>query len=242
MSSAPTNVADASDNRRTSDASCPGSDASAGPADGIAGQGCGAGDEAVRQRKRGVELEDAIRSACVAELADIGYGGLTIESVASRAQTGKASIYRRWPSKQDLVMDSVGCLMSGPLMRLIDREYDDQVSTRDALLDLMKQVASIMGGPDGAAMRSLMGESLRDDSFAGTFQCDFFDPRKQALIDLLRRGVTRGEVRPDAVDEVVADMIAGTLIHRVLIRRQRPTAAEIETMLDAFIIRAIRPD
>lgn len=222
MTSAPVNIAETSDND--------GSSAAAGS------------EEGVRQRKRGVELEDAIRSACVAELADIGYGGLTIESVATRAQTGKASIYRRWPSKQDLVMDSVGCLMSGPLMRLIQREYGADVTTRDALLDLMDQVGQIMSGPDGDAMRSLMGESLRDDGFAGTFQCDFFDPRKQALLDLLQRGVERGEVRPEAVDEVVADMIAGTMIHRVLIRRQRPSRAEIESMLDNFIMRAIRQD
>ncbi|HEX4728285.1 MAG TPA: helix-turn-helix domain-containing protein, partial [Jatrophihabitans sp.] len=54
-------------------------------------------EEPGRQRKRGAELEQAIRDATIAELASGGYGSVTIESVAARAQTGKASIYRRWP-------------------------------------------------------------------------------------------------------------------------------------------------
>src|SRR4051812_29188503 len=68
------------------------------------------GEEPGRQRKRGAELEQAIRDATITELAKVGYGSVTIESVAARAQTGKASIYLRWPTKQELVVDSVGCL------------------------------------------------------------------------------------------------------------------------------------
>lgn len=197
-------------------------------------------DNSGRQRKRGAELEDAIKNACVAELADLGYGSLTIESVASRAQTGKASIYRRWPTKQELVMDSVSCLISGPLMRLIAAP-EAGVSTRDALVDVLDQVSAILSGPEADAMRSVLGESLRDQTFSGTFECDFFEPRKRALVSLLERGVTRGEVRPDAVSDVIVDMIAGTLIHRVLIRRQEPTRAALEELVDTFVMPAISP-
>jgi AcrR family transcriptional regulator len=216
MSSAPLNIAEGSDNPDGS-------------------------DEGGRQRKRGAELEQAIRSACVAELAECGYGVMTIESVASRAQTGKASIYRRWPTKQELVLDSVTCLLSGPMMKIADLKWDDSVTTRDALLGLMRQVGGLMAGPEGDAMRSVMGESLRDESFSSTFECEFFDPRKVALLKLLERGVQRGEVRPDAVDDYVVDMVAGALIHRVLIRRQRPTDDELASMLDRFVMPAIAP-
>jgi AcrR family transcriptional regulator len=222
MTSAPPNIAEPSD-----------SGAQAGCPQGLTADGG-------RQRKRGIELEDAIKSACVAELADLGYGSLTIESVASRAQTGKASIYRRWPTKQDLVMDSITCLVTGPLMRLAG-VADDTVTTRDALVDVLTRVIEILRGPQGDAMRSLFSESLRDQTFSGTFECDFFEPRKQALISLMERGVERGEVRPDAVDDVVVDMIAGTLIHRVLIRRQEPTKADLEHLVDNFLIPAISP-
>jgi AcrR family transcriptional regulator len=198
-------------------------------------------DEVVRQRKRGAELEDAIRSACLAELAEVGYGSLTIESVATRAQTGKASIYRRWPTKQDLVRDSVGCLLAGPLMRLSERALNDSITTRDALLNLLMQVSEILAGPQGDAMRSVMSESLRDRTFASSFECEFYDPRKVALINLLERGVARGEVRADAVDDLVVEMIAGGLIHRVLLRRARTAKADLERIVDSFLMPAISP-
>ena len=227
MTAAPTNIADPSDNvaaDSAQDAACAGPNAACAP---------------VKQRRRGTELEDAIRSACVGELADVGYGNLTIESVASRAQTGKASIYRRWPTKHQLVMDSVSCMVAGPMLRLTDLDYDDHVTTRDALLDLMLRVGGLMAGPEGEVMRSVMGESLRDAEFSGSFECDFYDPRKKSLLRLLQRGVDRGEVRPGAVDDVVVEMIAGALIHRILIRRRRPDRRDYEHILDAFVMPAI---
>ena len=54
-------------------------------------------------RRRGKELEDALYDATLAELAAVGYGGLTMEGIAARARTGKAALYRRWTSKHDLV-------------------------------------------------------------------------------------------------------------------------------------------
>ena len=57
----------------------------------------------VRTRRRGKQLEDALYDATLAELAAVGYGGLTMEGIAARARTGKAALYRRWSSKHDLV-------------------------------------------------------------------------------------------------------------------------------------------
>ena len=53
------------------------------------------------QRKRGAALEDAILEAAYAELSEVGYSAFSVEGVAARARTGKASIYRRWPTKQE---------------------------------------------------------------------------------------------------------------------------------------------
>jgi AcrR family transcriptional regulator len=200
------------------------------------------GDEPGRQRKRGAELEQAIRDATITELANVGYGSVTIESVAARAQTGKASIYRRWPTKQELVVDSLGCLLSGPLLTVSGPRLDDTVTTRDAILALVRQVAEAMTGPHGDAMRSIMGESLRDQEFCATFECDFYDPRKQALIELLERGVARGEVRPDAVRELVPDVLAGTLIYRLLVRRQPVVDADLVDFVDGVVMPAVGVD
>jgi AcrR family transcriptional regulator len=198
-------------------------------------------EESGRQRKRGVELERAIKDATIAELACGGYDNVTIESVAARAQTGKASIYRRWPTKQDLVLDSLGDLLSGPLLGAVEMQLDDKISTRDALLTLVRRITKLMTGMGGDAMRSIMAESLRNEAFCGTFECDFFDPRKQVLLGLLERGVRRGEVRPEAVSALVPEMLAGTLIHRVVLRRRPISDAELVELVDEFVMRAISP-
>lgn len=198
-------------------------------------------EESGRQRKRGAELERAIKDATIAELADGGYGSVTIESVAARAQTGKASIYRRWPTKQDLVLDSLEDLLAGPLLGAVEMQLDDKITTRDALLALARRITTLMTGMGGDAMRSIMGESLRDAAFCGTFECDFFDPRKQVLIGLLERGVRRGEVRPEAVSALLPEILAGTLIHRVVLRRQPISEAELVELVDEFVMPAISP-
>ena len=63
--------------------------------------------EVVRSRRRGDKLEHALYAAALAELADVGYGRLTMEGIAARARTGKAALYRRWPTKHALVLDAL---------------------------------------------------------------------------------------------------------------------------------------
>jgi AcrR family transcriptional regulator len=197
------------------------------------------GQEPGRQRKRGAELEQAIRDATVAELASGGYGNLTIESVAARAQTGKASIYRRWPTKHDLVFDSVGCLMAGE-MGVGEFELDEQVSTRDALLHLARHAALSMSGSGAPAMRSIMSESLRDELFCSNFQDNYHDPRKERLNEVLERGMARGEVRAGVTSPLLIDILAGALIHRYLIRRQPVVESELVEFIDGFVMPALR--
>jgi AcrR family transcriptional regulator len=222
MTPAPANIADASDN-------------------GTAPQDSAAGEDASRQRKRGAELEQAIRDATIAELGNGGYGNLTIESVAARAQTGKASIYRRWPTKQELVFDSVCCLMAAPVMDVTKLELTEDVTTAEALFLLARQAAYSMTGPRGAAMRSIMSESLRDEDFAASFEDNFQDPRKQVLNEVLARGVERGEIRADVVGTLLIDILAGALIHRYLVRRLPVTDEDVAAFIDGFVMPAIGP-
>lgn len=198
----------------------------------------GAAPEAGR-RKRGEELEQAIRSATVEELAVCGYGELSIESVAARAQTGKASIYRRWPTKQELVTDAMVGLCTGPLAFANEALADDDITTREALRHLILRIAALMTGPSSAAMRAVWSEAMRDSLFAETIQREFFAPRRATLEQLLARGVARGEVRPDVRADHVHDALGGGLSQRILLRGERPTEADLEAFLDGFVMPAI---
>ncbi|MDT4905972.1 MAG: hypothetical protein QOH52_3988, partial [Pseudonocardiales bacterium] len=87
----------------------------------------------VQQRRRGAALEDAIREAAYAELTEVGYTAFSVEAVAARARTGKASIYRRWPTKQELVLDALLVTLPTAEQCGIGVTLDDSVTTVQAL-------------------------------------------------------------------------------------------------------------
>src|SRR3954447_4114249 len=107
------------------------------------------------QRRRGAALQDAILQAAFDELSEVGYTAFAVEAVAARARTGKASIYRRWPTKQELVMDAL-------LERLPTAEQcgfvpllDDSVTTEEALFGVARTIAAVITSPSGDVMRAI---------------------------------------------------------------------------------------
>jgi AcrR family transcriptional regulator len=118
------------------------------------------------------------------ELAEVGYGGLSIERVAERAQTGKASIYRRWPTRLELVLDAVD--------HVIPRfdETPDTGSVRDDLLLVLRRIATTMGSRDGIAAKACVEGN--DDELARAVRERLLPPRKAMMLEILRRGAARG--------------------------------------------------
>ena len=85
----------------------------------------------VPQRKRGAALEDAILEAAYAELSEVGYRAFSVEGVASRARTGKASIYRRWPTRRELMLDAVCLYLPTPQECGFQRAMPDSMTTAE---------------------------------------------------------------------------------------------------------------
>jgi AcrR family transcriptional regulator len=188
------------------------------------------------QRKRGVALEDAIREAAFAELTEVGYTAFSVEGVAARARTGKASIYRRWPTKQELVMDAMLEMLPAPDQAGITVDLDDSVTTHQALLGVARAIAGVITSPSGAAMRAIKCEAMGDPELARLVDERFQAPRRAALLALLRRGVERGEVRPDAATQLVADVIPAVLSHRVILQREPLTQRDIIDIIEQIFI------
>ncbi|MGN6609427.1 MAG: TetR/AcrR family transcriptional regulator [Jatrophihabitans sp.] len=187
-------------------------------------------------RRRGAALEDAIRAAAFAELTEVGYGAFSVESVAARARTGKASIYRRWPTKQELVLDAIeyGFPTAEQCGLVID--VDHATSTADALREVARAIARVMQSPVGAAMRAVKMEAFSDPDMARLVDERFQEPRREALLGLLRRGVERGEVRPEACTRLVADVLPAMIAHRVLMMREPLKAHHLEAIMDEVMI------
>ncbi|WP_197512088.1 TetR/AcrR family transcriptional regulator [Tessaracoccus coleopterorum] len=107
-------------------------------------------------RRRGDALVTAILTATVDELRESGYAALTMDAVARRAGTGKASIYRRWTSRAELVQEAVYRLVPSP------GDLPDTGTLRGDLLAMLRGTATTLAGPAGEALRGLLAEALPD--------------------------------------------------------------------------------
>src|SRR5438270_12477802 len=103
-------------------------------------------------RRRGDALLQAIYDAVLEELAATGDGAMSIERVAERARTGKASIYRRWPSRFELVVDALEHTLPS-----LTEETPDTGTVRGDLLVLLRRIAATMSGTTGSATRACLG-------------------------------------------------------------------------------------
>ncbi len=188
-------------------------------------------------RRRGAVLEDAILDAAYVELSEVGYLALSVEAVAARARTGKASIYRRWNTKQELVLDALCAgLPTAQQCGLVPFEIADDLTTAEALHAIAAAISDVLNSPAGDAMRAVKCEAATDPELARAIDDRFQEPRRTAILGLLRRGVARGEVRPEAVCDLVADVIPAVLTHRVILQREPVTAADLIEIMDTVVI------
>lgn len=150
-----------------------------------------------RTRRRGARLLAAVHDAVLAELAESGWTALTMEAVAARAGVGKASLYRRWPGKRELVLAAVQGAVPEP------EDLPDHGCLREDLVAYLLQVATLLEGPTGSAMRGILAD--RADDPAGPAALYGATQRRRStdrLRVLVERAVTRGEVAATAVDTV----------------------------------------
>lgn len=155
--------------------------------------GAPAGDHRRRPRRRGAVLNSAILDAVLAELAEVGYARLSVERVAERAGASKASLYRRWPGKVELVMDAVYHVLPDP------QSPPDTGSLRGDLLALLRATARQLAGPPGQALRGLLSDALRDEGRAEQIR-DYARGASQRLLqEIVRRAGERGELDASAV-------------------------------------------
>jgi AcrR family transcriptional regulator len=182
-------------------------------------------------------LERAILDAALEQLSTVGWNGLTMEGVAAGAQTGKAAVYRRWPSKEDLVADA---LQAG-LPSLQD--VPDLGGVREELLELCRLAREGMFSRPGFALRSVIHEcdASQAERFHGVIFDGVVEPTVRLLHEVINRGIQRGEVRPDAANGYVFDAIPAMMMYRSKMRASEWSERDIEEMVDQFVIPLLRP-
>lgn len=163
-----------------------------------------------RGRPRDPRIDLAIRSAALAVLEQSGYSQLTLEAVATQAGTNKPALRRRWRSKQHLVVDAL-------LSRLGSAPTPDTGCTR---CDLIQGINTLSQGFNdgnlGKVLPALVADLDNDPALREEFFTKLFHPRRETSARALRRGIDRGEIRPDADIELVLDLLGAPAYYRAL--------------------------
>jgi AcrR family transcriptional regulator len=171
-------------------------------------------DAAGRQigRPRDARADRAILETTLELIAERGVHGFRTEDVAARAGVGKGAIYRRHRSKDDLVVAAVAALVREEI------EVPDSGSTREDLLVLMREAVELYRRALPARlMPNLIGAMAEQPELARAVREGFLAARRSALSEVLRRGVERGELRPDLDLELALDVLGGPLFYRLLV-------------------------
>ena len=173
-------------------------------------------------RRRGDALMAAIFEATIAELAENGYAELSMERVATRARASKGSLYRRWPSRAELVGDAMQYLRPHGV------EAPDTGNVRDDLLGYLRSLAEVFNGGTGDAVRGLIAETIRDPELNRMVRIRFIDPGLAQVLDVLRKGAIRGEVRPTALTYRIASVGPNLLRQHFMVYGSIPDSVVVE--------------
>jgi AcrR family transcriptional regulator len=179
-----------------------------------------------RGRPRDPAADRAILAATFAQLVAGGYAGLSIEAVAAESGVAKTTIYRRWPTKRDLVVAALGTETPFEPPRV-------DVDSRTALGLFVRQAIAML--IDSGAIRilgSLLVEEQREPGLLGIFRERILGPRRGMVEAMLRRGVERGEIRAEIDPLVVTEMIAGAVFGHHAILGLTATDAWIDALVD----------
>jgi AcrR family transcriptional regulator len=159
-------------------------------------------------RPRSERADQAIIEAALSLFAESGPEGLCIERVAARAGVGKATIYRRWPGKEDLLLDAITALKA-PLPEPAGR------SVREDLVTLLEAMCQETADPRRAReFALLLGEGVKYPRLMARYLEAVVEPRRDVVRAVLRRGVASGELRPDLDVEAALFMLIGSVIVR----------------------------
>jgi AcrR family transcriptional regulator len=187
-------------------------------------------------RPRSEQAEEAILDAVFDLFADgIMYSAMSMEMIASAAGVGKATIYRRWPNKEALVIDAVDRRMGFPGQSPPGR------AVREDLIFLVEEMRTrLCDERTGAVWGMLMHESRANPQLLERYQRDVIEPRREIFRQVLRRGIASGELRADLdVERTVAMLTGPVLLLTRLYLPPTPVTAEFSTAVVDDLLRGM---
>lgn len=151
-----------------------------------------------------------IMRAAVEELSDVGYGRVRIESIAARAGVGKSTIYRHWPDKLALIADAFETFHEQTVP-----EFGD-LPAREAVTLLLRHVAEVVVDSTFSRCIPALIDGAERDPRVREFHHRYSAERRQALIDLIARGVKMGKIKRSVDPELATTTLLGAIFYRRL--------------------------
>ncbi|BBY44151.1 TetR/AcrR family transcriptional regulator [Mycolicibacterium celeriflavum] len=162
-------------------------------------------------------------------LQEHGYDRLSLDAVATAARASKATLYRRWPTKAELVL---AAFVEGTRHVAVD---PDTGTLRGDLLRLGQQISAHVS-THASTIRAVLMEISRSDTLAATLHAQFLSQRKALMSRVLARAVDRGEIESSAITEDLWDVLPGYLIYRSVLTGRAPTRRTIQDFVDNVLI------
>jgi len=185
-------------------------------------------------RKRDHTRDPEILAATLDVLAETGYDGMTVDMVASRAKAGKATVYRRWSSKSELVIDAVACMKKLDPLNLADTG-----TLRGDLVAMIRPHSIEDGERKLRVMAGVVSLLSREPELAEAVEEAIVRPRAEAYRVLLHRAIDRGEISGDVDVDTLAMVVPGMVAQRVLLQRKPVDRAFLVSLIDGIILPAV---
>ena len=186
-------------------------------------------------RKRDHTRDADILDSAIDVLAETGYDGMTIDMVAARAKAGKATLYRRWTSKAELVIDAVACLKKTDLDAA---NIPDTGTLRGDLIAMIKTPSIQDGERKLRVMAGLASMISRSPELADAARDAIVAPRIALNRMFLQRAVDRGEIAADVDIDLIATISPSMVTYRALMLGIPATREFLITLIDDVILPA----
>ncbi|MGH3470894.1 MAG: TetR/AcrR family transcriptional regulator [Nocardioidaceae bacterium] len=192
-----------------------------------------AADKACSRPRIEGDRETEILDATLSLLAQHGYDRLTMDAVATAAKASKATLYRRWTSKADLVIDA--------LIRGTDAPHVDAPDTGSLRSDLLA-VACHQGGLNDPRALAVLAAVITaigcDEEFSDAFHTQFLQPKADLSRTIYARAKARGEIAQDVDLDLLAPVLAAIVLHRAFILRSPIDDHTVGRIIDEIVMPA----
>ena len=187
-------------------------------------------------RKRDLTRDPQILQAALDVLAETGYDGMTIDMVATRAKAGKATLYRRWPTKGDLILAAIACLDH------TDIEPEKLPDTGALRSDLLAMINPHWLGTSEQRVKILTGLTAmlsHTPDLVEAVNTTLVEPSVGAYRHLIQRAVNRGEAPPETDVDTLAHLIPSMAAYRTMFTRQPVDRAFLESIINGVLLPAV---